>query len=46
VDLDEDSNEDLMQGIWVIFSLHSLVEGWVDEEGDLEFVLMWVKILR
>lgn len=36
VDLDEDSSEDLMREILVIFSLHSLVVEWVDEAGDPE----------
>lgn len=36
VDLDEDSSEDLMREILVIFSLHSLVVEWVDEVGDPE----------
>ena len=36
VDLDEDSSEDLMRKILVIFSLHSLVVEWVDEAGDPE----------
>ena len=46
VGLDEDSSEDSMQVILVIFSLHFLVAVWVDEEEDLELEPMWVKILR
>ena len=44
--LDEDFSEDSMPGIWVIFSLHFLVEVWVVEAVGRVFELMWVKISR
>lgn len=46
VGLDEDSSEDSMRVILVIFSLHFSVVVWVAEEGDLVLELMWVRILR
>ena len=46
VDLDEDFSEDLTLGISVIFSHHSLVEGWVEVLDDHDSELISVRISR